>query len=596
MLFNLIFVYIFVASARPLRSTAKVLELINDDSELSALSSEEDEQNTTATGIQPHEGSDSAEGSSDSESDEEPLSSLISSRTHWKCSESFSPLVTEFTMSAAHNDVDSRADWEPVDYVKQYLDKDLFEILSHCTNVTSVATKGKSLNTTAAEIERFLGACLFMSCINYPRVRMFWQKGLEVPVLTSAITRDRYFRIRNSLKTVIDTDISDETKKHDRLWKVRPVLDRVRAGCLQISRDRDVSIDEQMIPFTGACELRQYVPNKPNPVGLKNFVAASHDGLVVDFVVYQGANSFSSFPPELKLGIGGTVVAHLAETLQKGTRIYCDRYFTSPSLIEYMQSKEVYVTGTIMKNRVPGILDKLSSDKDLQKRGRGACDVVVRQDGKMAVVKWFDNKPIVMLSAIHAKNPEDECRRWSKKEKKYVMVKRPEVVRVYNSKMGGVDLCDRMISYYRMKTRTKKWTIRTMTHFFDLAVVNSWILYCRDKKILKVPRKDILQFLQFKLQIAQAYLAATDDCDDVHISEDDSEEGPSAKRRRSVEVPAIPQRTSAAKHLPEMTDVKNSMRCRMPSCNSKSKVRCIACNVFLCMTCDRNCFLKFHKK
>jgi len=50
----------------------------------------------------------------------------------------------------------------------------------------------------------------------------------------------------------------------------------------------------------------------------------------------------------------------------------------------------------IMNNRVPGILDKLSSDKDLQKRGTGACDVV-RQDSKMAVVKWFHNKPIVTI-------------------------------------------------------------------------------------------------------------------------------------------------------------------------------------------------------
>jgi len=49
-----------------------------------------------------------------------------------------------------------------------------------------------------------------------------------------------------------------------------------------------------------------------------------------------------------------------------------------------------------MNNRVPGILDKLSSDKDLQKRGTGACDVV-RQDSKMAVVKWFHNKPIVTI-------------------------------------------------------------------------------------------------------------------------------------------------------------------------------------------------------
>ena len=103
--------------------------------------------------------------------------------------------------------------------------------------------------------------------------------------------------------------------------------------------------------------------------------------------------------------------------------------------------------------------------------------------------------------------------------------------------------------------------------------MNSWILYCRDKKILQVPCEDILQFLQFKLQIAQAYLTAADDCDDVHNSEDVSVDGTSAKSFRSVKVPAIPQRTSAAKHLPEMTDVKNSMRCRMPGCNSKGKVR-----------------------
>jgi len=64
------------------------------------------------------------------------------------------------------------------------------------------------------------------------------------------MTRDRYFKIRSSLKVVIDTDVSDDVKKDDSLWKVRPIIERVRAGSLKQARPADISIDEQTIPFT----------------------------------------------------------------------------------------------------------------------------------------------------------------------------------------------------------------------------------------------------------------------------------------------------------------------------------------------------------
>lgn len=363
------------------------------------------------------------------------------------------------------------------------------------------------------------------------------------------MTRDRFYKLRSSLKIVNDLDITEEAKKSDILWRVRPLLDRVRKGCLSLPRCDKVCIDEQIIPFTGRCPVRQYVPGKPNPTGLKVFALATPSGLVLDFEVYQGKNTFR----DQRLGVG------------------------------------LPATGTIMKNRVPKQC-QLPTDKQLRKEGRGASVTLVRRGPELAVTKWFDNKPVLMASTVYGKDPEDICSRWSNKDKDHVQVRRPAVIREYNDNMGGVDLCDRMLSFYHMSTRTKKWTSRVVTHFFDVAITNAWIQYKSDSKALNRPAKNTQQYLDFKLHLAEELL----DSPSFDDSSEDSEEEYQPPTKTRIPQPEPSVRRLGARHMPEMMDIKHAERCRNKGCNGKTYIRCTKCKMFLCVTKKKTCFQDCH--
>jgi len=81
-------------------------------------------------------------------------------------------------------------------------------------------------------------------------------------------------------------------------------------------------------------------------------------------------------------------------------------------------------------------------------------------------------------------------------------VKRPNIVKIYNQHMGGVDLVDSLIALYRIKIRSKKWYHRIMFHLLDLTVVNAWLLYKRDCSSHSIRPKRQYTLLEFKTDIA----------------------------------------------------------------------------------------------
>ncbi|KAL3198125.1 hypothetical protein MRX96_044503 [Rhipicephalus microplus] len=169
------------------------------------------------------------------------------------------------------------------------------------TNLYWVQTNGTTLGMTAKEAKALFGIHIVMGSLKLPQARMYWAAATRVSLIADAMPRDRFFRLRNALHVCNNDSDQDD---NNRCWKVQLLLDRVRKACLKISRSQAACVDEQMVPFTGRTQLRQYVRGKPNPTGLKNFVLADRLGRVLDFEIYQGATT--PIPSEHKnLGISG---------------------------------------------------------------------------------------------------------------------------------------------------------------------------------------------------------------------------------------------------------------------------------------------------
>ncbi|XP_050066502.1 uncharacterized protein LOC126555644 [Aphis gossypii] len=134
--------------------------------------------------------------------------------------------------------------------------------------------------------------------------------------------------------------------------------------------------------------------------------------------------------------------------------------------------------------------------------GRGTSYEVTSTLG-VGLLKWCDNKAITMASNFITSGKPESVSRWDKKNKQYINIERPEIIKLYNKSMLGVDKHDQLVSYYRVYMKSRKWTLRMITHAFDMAVANSWLEYKQDAENMGIPKKDQKDLLHFKTTLAE---------------------------------------------------------------------------------------------
>ncbi|KAK6188726.1 hypothetical protein SNE40_004845 [Patella caerulea] len=212
--------------------------------------------------------------------------------------------------------------------------------------------------------------------------------------------------------------------------------------------------------------------------------------------------------------------------------------------------------------------------KAIEKQPRGTYDF--RSDNCKGIIltRWNDNNVVSLISNKYGIQPVGTATRWSKKDGKRVGIRQPNVVKHYNSTMGGVDRLDQNIGLYRCGINSKKWWWSLLLYLIDMCVQQTWHLYRNLPQFAAFPKDQ----LAVRREISKIWLMQAPPL---------SKPGRRGGKYASLDKRIPPQiRFDGQGHFIEKSD----KQARCAACGMKCRQRCIKCNVGV----HDRCFIQFH--
>ncbi|XP_077376451.1 piggyBac transposable element-derived protein 2 [Festucalex cinctus] len=495
----------------------------------------------------------------------------------------FEPPVVDF-VECVEEDSKERLDWTPYMYFKDFVTEEMLEEVALETNVYSVQKEEKLVNTNAKEMEQVLGMYMHMGLVQMPNQRAYWELETEYPVVCHVMSRERFHHLL-ALIHFCDNHKVSEYARRDKLWKLRPWLEKLRQRFLLIAPEECHAVGEMVVPFNGKSSLRCYMPDKLHKWGFKMWGRVGQSGFLYDFDVCQGAENADKERSDV--GPAGDVVLKMTSTLPRGRnhKVFAGDVFTTVPLAERLKQRGIYFIGAVPTNKVKSC--QLMDEKEFKSKGRGCVDFRVNQDHDV-VVRWYDGKAVNLLSSFVGVEPLRNVKRWDPKAKRHVAVPTPAIVDAYNAFVGGLVLFDMLSALYKYGLRSRRWYLYIWWHTVTVAVVNAWIRYRRDLKRLNPDQKP-LPLRKFQASVATSLTRAGKANElDRALSSLEAMSSPPRKRKAARVPPDV--RKDGLDHFPTW---EPRQRCKF--CTGHfSHVYCEKCRVHLCLNKERNCFQAFH--
>jgi hypothetical protein len=232
-----------------------------NDSELSELSSDEDDVDET---YRPEERGCALDDESSGEEEESDGSNeegdACEEQRHvfpWRKTD-----IPFQNVNFEREKEDQVEELSALDYFKLFWTEELTNFVVEQTNNYSVQKSGVSVNTTPSEIEQFIGMQMKMGVVNLPSYTHYWSNELRYPSIADIMPRKRYEKLRRFLHFVDNMTYDEHTA--DKLFKVWCIVEKVAANCRKVQPEENHSVEEQVIPSkTKYSNIRQYNPKKP---------------------------------------------------------------------------------------------------------------------------------------------------------------------------------------------------------------------------------------------------------------------------------------------------------------------------------------------
>mmetsp|Transcript_126734 Transcript_126734/g.364538 ORF Transcript_126734/g.364538 Transcript_126734/m.364538 type:complete len:609 (+) Transcript_126734:875-2701(+) len=448
------------------------------------------------------------------------------------------------------------------------------------------------VNITRKDLESFI-AVLFISGLQKRKDKpSHWfsdNRLLENPIMKKVMSGRKFFTILRYLHCCPVENLDPTASDYDPSYKVAELWKYLHQRFERLFvPGQQLSLDETLLRAFGRIKFKVRIVSKAARYGIKVYVLTdAATAFVLQVLIYTGRSTYrpESEMEEKKKTV--QIVKRLVEPYANTFRtIYVDRFYTSIDLLTSLAKMNLYMTGTMMQNRIPKEIRVAKRSPVFKQMNRGDCKKakfvykVGETNLEAGLVCWKDRKMVYCLSNDSNNFEMDECTRRSNHG--LLHITRPISIANYNKYMGGVDLADmRRLHCSSTIMGQNRWWLKLFFYLLDVGTSNSLILHneYRKKSVGGKPYAP-MNIVNFKMMLVEGLIGKK--VDDLFMT---------ANQENSEQHMLV--------HVAGATRFRCAYCSLMHGTSSRTRWKCVGCGVPLCSVgngkATSDCFALAHE-